>query len=65
MHATVTLIIFAFATFGAMPQIRLALLVLHSMRQLMDCLHWRRLRHNANNSNSHYLLALATLGVVT
>ncbi len=26
------------------------------------CLHWRRLRDNAGDSDSHYLLALATLG---
>jgi len=25
------------------------------------CLHWRRLRDNAGNSDTHYLLALATL----
>ncbi len=30
-----------------------------------QCLHWRRLSDNTGNSNSHYLLALATLGGVT
>jgi hypothetical protein len=29
------------------------------------CLHWRRLRDNARDSDSHYLLALATLGDMT
>jgi len=28
-------------------------------------LHWRRLRDNAGDSDSHYLLALATLGSMT
>ncbi len=28
-------------------------------------LHWRRLRDNAGDSDSHYLLALATLGGMT
>jgi hypothetical protein len=28
----------------------------------MDRLHWQRLRDNAGDSDSHYLLALATLG---
>jgi len=32
---------------------------------LMDHLHWRRLRNNAGDSDSHYLLGLATLSVVT
>ncbi len=31
----------------------------------MDHLHWRRLHDNASNSDSYYLLALATLGVAT
>jgi hypothetical protein len=28
-------------------------------------LHWQRLRHNAGDSNTHCLLALATLGGTT
>jgi hypothetical protein len=31
----------------------------------MDHLHWQRLHDNASDSDSHYLLALATLGVET
>jgi hypothetical protein len=31
----------------------------------MDNLNWRMLRDNAVDSDSHYLLALATLGVAT
>ncbi len=34
-------------------------------RASLDCLHWRRLRNNAGDSDSHYLLALATLGIAT
>ncbi len=29
------------------------------------CLHWQRLRDNAGDSDSHYLLALATLDDTT
>jgi hypothetical protein len=31
----------------------------------MPCLNWRRLCDDASDSNSHYLLALTTLGDVT
>jgi hypothetical protein len=32
---------------------------------LLDHLHWQNLRDNTGNSNSHHLLALATLGIAT
>jgi hypothetical protein len=32
---------------------------------IMDRLHWRRLRDNAGDIDTHYLLAFATLGVAT
>jgi hypothetical protein len=33
--------------------------------EIMDHLHLRTLRDNADDSDSHYLLALATLGIAT
>jgi hypothetical protein len=33
--------------------------------ELKLCLHWRNLCINAGNSDTHYLLALATLGGMT
>ncbi len=34
-------------------------------KHLLDRLHWQMLHNDAGNSDSHYLLALATLGVAT
>ncbi len=34
-------------------------------KHLLDRLHWQMLHDNAGDSDSHYLLALATLGVAT
>ncbi len=53
LTATVTIVL-AMATLGDAAQ---------TEPTLMDCLHWRRLCDNAGDS--HYLLALATLGVAT
>jgi hypothetical protein len=36
-----------------------------SKKLIMDHLHWRRLHYNAGDSDSHCLLALATLGIAT
>ncbi len=33
--------------------------------EIMDHLHWQTLRDNADDSDSHDLLALATLGIAT
>jgi hypothetical protein len=35
------------------------------LSKLKLCFHWRRLWDNTDNSDSHYLLALATLGNAT
>ncbi len=32
---------------------------------LKPCLHWRKLPNNTSNSDTHYLLTLATLGGMT
>ncbi len=37
----------------------------HGETMLKDHLHWRRLCDNAGDSDSHYLVALATLGIGT
>ncbi len=39
--------------------------VMLSLVLLEPCLHWERLHTNAGYSDSHYLLALATLGNAT
>jgi hypothetical protein len=41
------------------------LLIIFEELFVKPCLHWQRLRDNVGDSNSQYLLALATLGSVT